>query len=379
MNIAVILGSQINAYNIIRELHHYGVKSIIIVDFYKGYAAYSKYINKFYLFSSHQELKDIFKNLHDEGHSLIPYPTSDLFLEYLYDVYEDIKDYTFIPFNPNSIIKHLDKWNQYQICKQIGVPIPKTRYVKSLKDFPTLNDFRFPIIIKPVLRKDLIDDVFRSLVIYSDIEYLKNKESIKKVLKKGIPLLISEVIPGDSSNIFSYVSYLNKKGSILNSWTGRKLTQTPDDFGTCSSASNEYNKQVEILGQLLAKKMKCSGFFQPEFKYDKRDDKYKLMEINFRSMKWHRTGFISGVGLHYTQWCEATNQPIPIFTQNKKIKRNLIILDSEIINLIRRKGYWKQFINVFFSRSKKSFALLSPLDPFPFIVSTLKLLKRLIK
>ena len=61
--------------------------------------------------------------------------------------------------------------------------------------------------------------------------------------------MASEIIPGDGSNIYAYVGYRSKSGKIINEWTGRKLSQYPDDFGVFSSASNEAPDDVLIQGE----------------------------------------------------------------------------------------------------------------------------------
>jgi len=60
-----------------------------------------------------------------------------------------------------------------------------------------------------------------------------------------------------------------------------------------------------VQGRTLLNGMDIKGIAQPEFKYDSRDKKYKLTEINLRSMMWHKMGNLSGVDLHYSQYLDA--------------------------------------------------------------------------
>jgi hypothetical protein len=53
----------------------------------------------------------------------------------------------------------------------------------------------------------------------------KNREKLENYIDAGISFLASEIIPGNGSCIYAYVGYRNKKGEILNEWTGKKLSQ----------------------------------------------------------------------------------------------------------------------------------------------------------
>ena len=65
-----------------------------------------------------------------------------------------------------------------------------------------------------------------------------------------------------------------------------------------------------VQGRKLLNGMDIKGIAQPEFKYDFRDQKYKLMEINLRSMMWHRVGNLSGVNLQYSQYLDALGEKV---------------------------------------------------------------------
>jgi predicted ATP-grasp superfamily ATP-dependent carboligase len=46
-----------------------------------------------------------------------------------------------------------------------------------------------------------------------------------------------------------------------------------------------------------------------EFKYDARDDQYKLLEINGRAWSWVKLAAFSGVNLPLIQYYDLTNDP----------------------------------------------------------------------
>lgn len=370
--VALVLGGYINGYSIVRELKEEGVKNIWLFDYGKSITRYSNQINGVTAIQKNKEsLKEAIVNLKDRFDYLICYPTDDMQLELLLEIHDEIEDFCFLPFNHENLTQSLDKNIQYHFCEKLGVPYPKTIELKSEKDLANTENLLFPLIIKPNTRRDIVENVFRSMYVSSSEELLKNKEVLQNYLDKGFTFLVSEFVPGDDTQIYAYTGYRSKNGSILNEWTGKKLSQFPDNFGIFSSASNEAPDVVLQQGRELLNGMNLYGIAEPEFKYDSRDGQYKLMEINLRSMMWHRVGNLSGVKLHLTQWNDALNLPIIKYNQNKNEVIHYVYMKHELLNLLSRLGYLKLFIHNVFSGQKKHFAVLNGKDIKPFVIDLL--------
>lgn len=338
---AVVLGGHVNGYEIIRDLHENGVRDIILLSYGKQLASLSNKIQKcIYIEKDDDSIAHALEEVHKDYEYIIPFPSDDFQLEALYRRREQIRDFCFLPFNEKNVIEAGDKLVQYEACDKLGVPYPKTKAVHSTDEYEQLKGFMFPLIIKPYKRLDIVSDVFRSLRIEDEAQLDRKKEIIAGYLERGMIFLASEVIPGSTNGtIAAYTAYRNHKGEILNEWIGKKLSQFPDDYGVFSSATNICDPVILEQGRTLVGGMDLYGIIEPEFKYDERDGKYKLMEINLRSMMWHRVGNLSGVNLQYTQWCDATGAEVLRQEQDTEKKIHYAYLKHEVINRIRRKAY----------------------------------------
>lgn len=302
-----------------------------------------------------------------------------MYLELLNQIYEEIKDYCYLPFNNKNILETLDKFYQYKICKQFDIPCPDFQNVLKVKDLSLVNKLKFPILVKPTKRKDLVTKVFRNLYLDNYQAFEKNLVIIKKFISQGIGFIFTEFIPGDDTNIYAYTCFRSNEGEILNFWTGKKLNQYPNVYGVFSSASNSAPKIIEKHGFKLVQALKGYGIIQPEFKFDFRDGKYKLMEVNMRPMMWHRTGCISGVKLMETQYFYGSNKPTKKYIQNKKDIVHFIFMIHEISNLIARKGYFKFFKKNLFGQEKLYWAIYDEKDIKPFLFGLIISIKSYLK
>jgi predicted ATP-grasp superfamily ATP-dependent carboligase len=369
-NCALILGGNVNGYSIIQELHEKNVEEIILFGSPREFAAHSNKIKKFVpIDSTPESLHQEIKKLHEEYEKIIVFPTNDLQLENLHKLHNVINSFCFLPFNPDNLLLCLDKYIQYSYCEKLGVPYPKTLHIQEKRDLEKIGLMQFPILLKPTQREDQKKKsrVFRNMKIAKPEEFTKIKNQMESYLDSGIKFLASEIIPGDENCIFAYVAYRDMQGRILNDWTGKKLAQYPNSFGVFSSASNEAPEEVRTLGRILLNGMDIKGIAEPEFKYDSRDKKYKLMEINLRSMMWNRVGNLSGVSLQYTQYLDALGKTVDPQVQVKDKDIHFIYLNHEIINLLFRKNYFPIFRKNIWDSDESHFAVFDKGDMKPFL------------
>ncbi len=377
---AVILGGYVNGYSIIQELSSFGIEDIILLHYGNQLASYSNKITDSAIIDKTEvSLYKALVEIRVKYEYLILFPTDDLQIENLFGMREKISSFCFLPFNTENILEVSNKAIQYSFCEKLGVPFPKTIEVSLIEDLNKIVEIPFPIIVKPNKREDLKIKVFRSIRLENDQEYSKIKGRLIELLEKGVSFVASEIIPGDTNgNIYAYTAYRSSKSNtIINEWIGKKLTQYPDDYGVFSSASNQAPKIIEEQGRTLLNGMNLHGICEPEFKFDHRDGKYKLMEINLRSMMWHRLGHLSGVYLQYTQWCDALGIPIEKYNQKKEVI-HFSYLKHEIVNLIFRNRYFNYF-KANLIKNKRNVALYDRKDIKPFVFDSFLILKEIVK
>ncbi len=177
----------------------------------------------------------------------------------------------------------------YEKYKDYGF-LPKT-IVYDLNDELKL-DFGFPIIIKPT---NVIDFNHIDFEGKKKIYKLNNMEEVnytldcfRKSAYKG-KLIIQEYIPGDDSALFDGVVYCSSKGKCeLFAFAQIGLQEhTSKMVGNAAClingfSTNGYDKKVIMQFKDFMEKIHFKGLAELDIKYDKRDGKYKILEINAR-------------------------------------------------------------------------------------------------
>jgi predicted ATP-grasp superfamily ATP-dependent carboligase len=277
-----------------------------------------------------------------------------------------ISSYCTIPTNTKTIQTLLSKQEQYKIAKTCGVHTPQTLHIKTKQDLNRAAQIPLPCIIKPLSSQT--SELFRILDIQTEKE---RKQCFDQVLtpaiQNGHEFIASELIPGADNQIAAYVCFVTPDKQILGAYTGRKHTQCPENFGVFASAETEDIPELHTLGKKLVEGMNIHGIIEPEFKYDERDQTWKLMEVNFRSMMWNRVGWYQGVPLAYLQYCSATNTNPQISI--KKNPTRIVYLRHQLRNLVHRPSYFSLLLAQYRKPWKPVIWNIS--DPLPGIYDTI--------
>ncbi|MFZ7134531.1 MAG: hypothetical protein ACOWWR_19470, partial [Eubacteriales bacterium] len=355
-NIGIVLGAYVNSLHIIRNL---GSKSIPVVCISKnkdGIGKKSKYTSQFFNVDYVMDEKELFRALILIGKQLnkpgVLYPTADEHVQVLTDHYSDLSKYYYIAVNPDNNEKVTSKEYQYKLCDKIGVDYPQSFYLKSEDDIENLynsqNDIQYPLIIKPFSKVDVSQNLFRVKEIHNKEQLRDAKALITDNIKVGF--LVSEIIPGEPNQLWTYGSYCSENSEVVAGFSGKKLTQRPYYFGVFSTARYEKNERVEEQSKKLLKAINHVGLSQVEFKYDYRDDKYKLMEINPRYWMWHGVGIKDNMSLALVHYYHITGKYDELnklnLNQNSKTA-TIVFMATEFFNILDNKPR-RKFIKNFF-------------------------------
>src|SRR5699024_5938737 len=97
-------------------------------------------------------------------------------------------------------------------------------------------------------------------------------------------LIIQDYIPGDDTYMWDSVLYLNSKSKTELVTFGQVVLQehTATAIGNYTSVLTRYNEEMMKKLQQFLETVGYVGFANFDIKYDERDGKFKIFEVNIR-------------------------------------------------------------------------------------------------
>jgi len=357
MNIEpVIFGGFVNGYSLARTFYEtYNIKSTIC-DVKRNVAYYSKFCKYIIVENPNKdidkfinEIKNIGKKIKNESKTPLLLVTNDIWLIPLAKYKNELDDIFIYTFPGWDIIdKYVNKNKLYELSNSLGVPYPKNLNIYS-KNNIDIEQLDFPILIKPIdvneysyffpdKKRNYIFETKDNTYIHLEFIYSKNYTG---------GLIVQEYIPGGVENLYTCTSFSDSSGKVKAVSTGCKLSQFPVEAGTITAGLVKYNKEIIELTKTLLESNNFFGIANTEFKYDKRNNTFKLIEVNARPGMWNYSVFLSGINLinllvddlifkKTLTYSEGTNSLIWTRVTKRELLKNLESYEnkSEILKLL---------------------------------------------
>lgn len=298
----LIMGTDINAYYMSRCYHELtGEKADMIGNRAMPYTNISNSI----IVPNFNDKENFKKALIEYGeknreYTILLIATSDLYVKLVAEEKSLLEKYYVFNYPDIELVNNLlIKEKFYDIYQDMGIDMPKTFIFpcNQNKDMNEIKEYfkEYPLIIKPSdgVEYHSLEDTSLAKVYKAHTEEELEK-IIKKIEKAGYNknLIIQEFIPGDDSALFDSIFYVGKdKKAKLATFAQIGLQEhTPTGIGNCTVLVNgfdEHGYQEEIVYKLkqFIEKIGYQGFAEFDMKYDARDGKYKVLEINPRQSR----------------------------------------------------------------------------------------------
>lgn len=213
------------------------------------------------------------------GRRSILIATTDAGVRFIADNAEQLAEWYAFPDQDRDLIWSLcDKEAMYHLAKKWNVPTPETAFPRSRSDVEDyLESARFPVLLKPI-RSRSGGGYIR--LARTERELFERYDSLEDVSKSS--WMIQECIPGGDEMTWTFNGYFNRDGECKVAFTGRKLRNYPPYFGQASLGVCVRNEQVE---KMTIEFMRAVGYHGPldlGYRYDARDGRYKVNDINPR-------------------------------------------------------------------------------------------------
>lgn len=333
----VLLGSDINVYGMARSFHEaYGICSVAVGKGILPACANSKIV-KVEKVEPRLEEDDVFVSTLMEfaknypGQRLLLVPCGDNYIKMLVRNQEKLRGtYEFECISEELLMRLSIKESFYEVCTEHGFAFPKTTTCSYENYKDTELPFDFPVIIKP-----------SNSVAYWNCHFphkkkvfvAENKEEYDAILEAIYTssykdhLILQEYIPGDDSNMRVMNCYCGKDKKVKLIALGNAVLEehSPEGIGSYAAIINGYDEELNKTMINFLEGIGYVGFANFDMKYDARDGKYKLFEMNLRQGR--SSYFVTAAGYNLAKWLADDviyNKPMDLTVVKNKVLYTII-------------------------------------------------------
>jgi predicted ATP-grasp superfamily ATP-dependent carboligase len=310
---AVVVGGDYQGLGIVRSLGRRGIPTCVVDD-ERSIARFSRYATHAVRVDDLRDEKRTIEHLLTIGRKLdlagwVLFPTREETVAALSRHRDVLAEHYRVPTPGWDVVRWAwDKRNTYERAADLGIPTPKTWHVTSEADLDRI-DGAPPFVLKPAIKEHFIYATGAKAWRADTVEELRSKFRRAVAVVGGAEVIIQELIPGSGPQQVAYCS-LFKEGRSLASMTVCRLRQHPPEFGRASTFVKTIDlPEIEELSERFLAAIGYYGLVELEYKLDRRDNRYKLLDVNARTWGYHSLGPRAGVDFPALLFADQAGEP----------------------------------------------------------------------
>ena len=207
----------------------------------------------------------------------------------------------------------VDKRRFAELTERLGVPRPRTIVIRDPSDLEAIPDDGVDTWFLKPTESQRHNRRFgtKGAFVTSRAEAAQH---VRVADAAGIDFLLQEWIPGDPDQTILLDGFVDRHGRFAAIDARRRVRMYPPRLAnTCCAVTipvSEVTDAIETL-RTIFKAIAFRGVFNVEFKFDARDGRHKIIEVNARPF-W-LIGHVAGAGLDltYLAYLDAQEAPLP--------------------------------------------------------------------
>jgi predicted ATP-grasp superfamily ATP-dependent carboligase len=273
----------------IRSLGRAGVQVHAIVEDRYTPAAVSRYLRSRSVWSTtgaedEAELVEGLMRIGEElGGGVLAIPSDDEAAVLLAEHQDELRQWFVYPDVAPDLPRRLaSKRGLYEACRAAGVPTPDAMFPQSKRDLRMFaNRAAFPVVVKNVDPWRRLNEaaVQGTTVVNSAAELL----ALAETFVDPSTAMIQEYIPREDAEDWIFHAYCDASSEPLVAFTGIKLRSWPPHAGVTTYARAVPNEQLHELSVQLCRSLGYHGVLDLDWRFDRRDGQYKLVDFNPRT------------------------------------------------------------------------------------------------
>lgn len=226
---------------------------------------------------------------------------------------ERLREVFRMPAQQPALTRQLaDKGELHRLCAERGVPTPGAYFPRSRED---VDDYArsgaFPVVVKRMAAWRPARRERRSVVVASTPRELA--AAYERMESPQAPnVMLQEYVPGGAGSAWIFNGYFDHASACLVGFTGVKLRQSGREDGATSLALCRPNRELRSQAVQLLEGLGYRGLVDVDYRYDPRDGRFKLLDVNPRLGSSFRLFVNSeGIDVFRALYLDLTGRPVP--------------------------------------------------------------------
>ena len=372
---AVVIGGDYQGLGIVRSLGRHGVP-VCVIDDEHSIARFSRYATYSVGTASLRDQRQSVETVLDIGRRLglkgwLLYPTRDETVAALARYRPLLTGWFRVPTPEWSTMQWVwDKRNTYRLASELGISTPRTWCPRTLSELEQL-EVDPPVAIKPAIKEHFI--YATKAKAWRANSRAELRELFQRAAAQVGPgeVMIQDLIPGNGEQQFAYCAFF-KDGRAMGSMVVQRRRQHPPEFGRASTFVETIELPIlETLSERFLRAINYYGLVELEYKFDSRDEQYKLLDVNGRTWGYHTLGSRAGVDFPYLLFADQMGDSVEPRRGRAGVSWIRLVTDlpTGILEVLAGRLDWRDYL-----RSLKNFhveAVFNREDPLPGLMELL--------
>lgn len=309
--VPLLLGADINVYSMARAFHEaYGVKTVAY-GMYPSGPCFGSGIIDYRVCANNDDPAVVLENVKKVAaefadRKVLLLGCGDNYLTSIACNLPHFPENVIAPYVDLSLMETLiHKEKFYELCDKYGIDHPATFVYKKGMGHDFTLPFDGPFVVKPAESATYWDHPFDT---QKKAYVLQTREEVDRVVDEIYEhgyedsLIIQDFIPGDDGYMRVVTNYSGLDGKVRLMCVGHVLLEEHTRHGIGNHAVIITEDEPELCEKLrfFLEDMKFTGFSNFDVKFDQRDGKFKVFEINCRQGRSNY--YVTGAGYNLAKY-----------------------------------------------------------------------------
>jgi predicted ATP-grasp superfamily ATP-dependent carboligase len=369
----VVIGGDYQGLGIARSLGRHGVP-VCVLDDERSIARASRHVQRFVRVADLRDERSAMDALTAAGSQFdldgwVLFPTRDETVCALARHRDELATRFRVPTPGWAAVRSCwDKRETYRLAGQLGIAHPRT-WVPEDPSATAAIDGPGPYVVKPAIKEHFF------YATRAKAWRAEGPRDLPDLVRRAVDvagageIIVQELVPGGGEEQYSYCAFV-KGGRALASMTVQRRRQHPSDFGRASTFVETVDlPELERPSLRFLTAIDYYGLVELEYKRDRRDGAFKLLDVNARTWGYHSLGTAAGVDFPYLLFADQVGMPPPDMPMTAAAGVRWIRVTTDLPNAVRDVVAGRLRIRDYLRtlRGVDTEAVLSARDPLPWM------------